>query len=459
MFRDGSCLRLADGLSMELSQSRDEGKEVEGFRPDVQRIEAMDPGDPMREEMAAALYRTLAGLPPCPGYPYQEPSDLEGIRATLPQGFPEAAEAEGELLYDKVYGAWLGRCAGCLLGQPIEGWRRARIAGFLEETRNQAVRGYLSSLQPHVIREKYGVEDVADAYCSWYNNWINNVDCAPEDDDTNYSVLALRLLETRGRRFTPENVAELWLSSVPLLRTCTAERVAYRNMARLIMPPASATHENPYREGIGAQIRADVYGYVTPGNPAEAAELAWRDACVSHVKNGIYGAMFTAAMISAAAAEGEQARIDPARIIAAGLRQVPPRSRLVEGVRKVLSWAAEGIRLDGAIDLLHSLKDERDPHVGLSAVTNSMVVALAVLYGAMDLPRTLAAAIRCAFDTDCNAATAGSIVGMARGAGALPAGWTAPLNDTLRTGISGIEKVRISELARRTCAVARERSK
>ena len=59
--------------------------------------------------------------------------------------------------------------------------------------------------------------------------------------------------------------------------------------------------------------------------------MAWRDAALSHTGNGIYGAMWVAAMNAAAFVLG-----DPAAVIQAGLAEIPPQSRLAEAVGDVL---------------------------------------------------------------------------------------------------------------------------
>jgi ADP-ribosylglycohydrolase len=53
--------------------------------------------------------------------------------------------------------------------------------------------------------------------------------------------------------------------------------------------------------------------------------------------------------------------------------------------------------------------------------------------------------VEAGFDTDCNGATVGSILGMANGIESIPEYWTKPINDTLHTSIFGVDTVRISD--------------
>jgi hypothetical protein len=45
--------------------------------------------------------------------------------------------------------------------------------------------------------------------------------------------------------------------------------------------------------------------------------------------------------------------------------------------------------------------------------------------------RTITIAVQLGYDTDCNGATVGSVIGLVLGANVLPEKWTRPLNDTL----------------------------
>ena len=143
----------------------------------------------------------------------------------------------------------------------------------LRAANNYPIARYLSSDLPEEVRKRWDVTDGPGPYDALHKNWINLIDCMREDDDTNYTVFSLKILERVGRDFTSEDVAVGWLTSLPFLLTCSAERVAYRNLANLVPPPASASLRNPYREWIGAQIRTDLYGWVNPCDPETAADI------------------------------------------------------------------------------------------------------------------------------------------------------------------------------------------
>jgi ADP-ribosylglycohydrolase len=268
----------------------------------------------------------------------------------------------------------------------------------------------------------------------------------PEDDDLNFALLALRLLETHGREFTSDDVAQAWLDWLPGGRVFTAERVAYRNLLLGHAPPASARRHNPFREWIGAQIRTDVYGWVNPGRPDRAAELAWRDATVSHVRGGVHGAMWAAALASAAPVAGT---VD--EVLDAAEAVLPPRSRFAATVRDARALGAGADDWEPVVDELYA----RHGHLHWVHVrNNAALVAAALAYGRGDLERSICAVVSGGWDTDSTGATVGAVTGALSGAAALPERWAAPLRNRLASSIAGFDGIGFDELARRTHALA-----
>lgn len=149
---------------------------------------------------------------------------------------------------------------------------------------------------------------------------------APRDDDIDWTILALALAEGYGPVLTTADIARGWLDRLPFTQTFTAERAAYRNLIYGLKPPQTASIDNPYREWIGALIRADMFGYLNPGNTARAAREAVVDARLSHLGNGIYGEMWAAALVAAALATESRKRRWSARLPSRRCAPASPRA-------------------------------------------------------------------------------------------------------------------------------------
>ena len=372
------------------------------------------------------------------GYKYIEPSDLEQIKALRKQ-VQTLSSYDKNKMENKIHGAWMGRICGCMLGKTVEGIHSNELVSFLKETNNYPMYRYIyrSDLTEEIISKyKFGFN----GRC-----YADEIDGMPIDDDTNYVVLAQELIRTVGRDFTPFDVANVWLKYQGKDAYCTAERVAYCNFVKGFYPPESAVYKNPYREWIGAQIRGDYFGYINPGNPELAAEMAWRDASISHVKNGIYGEMFVAAMLAVAATTN-----NIEQIILGGLAQIPHTSRLYESITSVVDAFNSGEAQQKCFDMIHNKYDEYTSHGWCHTISNAMIVVAALLYGKGDYGKSICMAVETGFDTDCNGATVGSILGMANGIQSIPKYWTKPINDTLHTSIFGVDTVKILERVKMT---------
>lgn len=444
--------RLYVLVKEEIVQRREEGCETAGF---AERLAAAG----RDYEALMAVYRELSELTVSADFPYREPSDLETIRAARPTGprtLPAPASRGEAEWKDKFYGAWLGRCAGCALGKPFE--YGAFVYGTADAPPWKHVHRWLEGADAWPIRGYVPAESRAAAAYGLELN-PHGMDSTRErirfmetDDDVRYPVLALQLLEEKGLDFDSWDIGRMWHRHLPVSLTYTAELQAYINALTVGIPapgdPASAdkqewvrTHLNPYREWIGAQIRADGFAYAAAGKPELAAELAWRDASFSHVKNGIYGEMFVAAMIAAAFVTA-----DPEEIVRIGLSEIPAESRLAHAVVQAAEIARSA---DDPLALAERIHDAFGMYHPIHTINNAALVVAALVYGKGDFEKSIGAAVL-GWDTDCNGATVGSILGAALGAKRLPENWTAPLRDTLHAEIPGFHPIAISECAARS---------
>jgi hypothetical protein len=433
-------------MIVEQQQLMDEGAALtEDLATELESLINHDgPEDESFRSRARQFLQRSAYLPQRSDYTYHEPSDLAAIQANRPNhptALPKFNLTEVDFL-DRVYGAWLGRCSGCLLGKPTEGLLVRDVWPYLKDIGQYPLQRYLDSSLPEELKSKY-------TFITG-RGYIDEIDHMVEDDDLNYTVTSLAVMTRFGWAFTPDDVATFWLDNLPAYHTFTAERVAYRNFLLLKYPPESGSYCNPYREWIGAQIRGDFWGYVCPGDPERAAALAWRDACISHVKNGIYGEMWAAAMCSAAAVVDT-----PRQALEAGLDQIPERSRLTANVREVIGWYDSGKSVEDAITRVHQRWDDSNPYHWCHTLSNAQIVALGLLWGEGDFVKSISWAVTAGIDTDCNGATIGSVLGMLHGAKQLPGKWIDPLNNQLETGITGYQHVDISDLAHQTLKIAK----
>ena len=101
-------------------------------------------------------------------------------------------------------------------------------------------------------------------------------------------------------------------------------------------------------------------------------------------------------------------------------------------------------------EFIHAMWDEHTGHGWCHMISNAMIVTAALLYGEGDFGKSICTAVGMAFDTDCNGATVGSVLGMRRGIDCIDEYWKRPLNGKIHTSITGVGTVNIEELVDKT---------
>jgi ADP-ribosylglycohydrolase len=419
------------GLAVhEVGRAGESGREVTDLR---ERLAAVSPED---ETELLSIYEEALARPEPEDWPHFEGSGLAEIMARLPEAGTVSPEVFG--LPSKLRGAWFGRVAGNMLGKAVEGGpSRATLASFLERTGAYPLTDYVAA-DPSADKEIIGI---------WGAEGMlrGAIDGSVRDDDIDYTILGLHILEEYGPRYTSLNVATEWLNRFPIYQTFTAERAAYTNLVREVRFEDVGEYRNPFREWIGALIRADIFGFVSPGDPRGAALLSYNDAALSHRGNGILGEMWAAALIASAfAAE------TPEESIVESLRHIPPTSRLACEVQSVLEDWRAGLTWAETVEKI----DARYPEMTfVGTLNNAGALSAAVLWGDGDYAATAGLAVMACLDTDSIGATAGAWAGAFLGYEAIPARFIDPLRDHVRSAVFGFGDTSISNLVDRTSRV------
>ena len=311
---------------------------------------------------------------------------------------------------EKVYAGVLGKIIGVYLGRPFEGWAYERIMAELGEI-------------DYYVHEKLKAPLVV------------------TDDDISGTFTFLRALPdyANNRDITPAQIGQTWLNYIIENRTIlwwggmgmSTEHTAFLRLKKGIEAPASgsiATNGRVVAEQIGSQIFIDGWGMVAPGDPELAADLARRAASVSHDGEAIYGAQVIAALEAQAFVEQD---ID--RLLDAATSVIPRASIIFQLISELREWHADEKDWRLTREKI-AAKYGYDKFGGnCHIVPNHALVIHALLHGEGDFSRSQMIVNTCGWDTDCNAANVGCLLGIRNGLAGLESGpdWRGPVADRL----------------------------
>ena len=284
---------------------------------------------------------------------------------------------------DKILGCWIGKNIGGTMGTPYEGMRTLNdIHGF------------------------------------------NSPKGEPlPNDDLDLQLVWLKAMQDVGPRFLNANVlADYWLSQIT--PHWNEYGIGKTNLNLGFLPPMCGEFNNIWKDSNGAWIRSEIWACLAPGVPNVAIKYAIMDASIDHgLSEGTYGEMFTASLESLAFFED-----DLRTLIEKALSFIPDNCRVARAVKLVLDCYDNNVPWQETRERI--LEDSKD--LGwFMAPGNIAFTILGLVYGEGDFKKSLIYAINCGDDTDCTGATAGSVLGIIKGASGIPEDWKEYIGDRI----------------------------
>ena len=293
---------------------------------------------------------------------------------------------------EQVYAGVLGKIIGVYAGRPFEGWTKDALEkrfGFVD---------------------RYVHEDL-------------DKPLVVSDDDISGTLTFIRGLEDSGLyKDTPaEAFGDLWLNYLIEHQTVlwwgglgrSTEHTAWLRLRQGYKAPQSGSIElngKVVAEQIGAQIFIDAFGMVAPGKPKLAAELAQRSASVSHDGEAVYGAQVVAAMVAGAFVEKNMSKL-----LDIGVSVIPADSLIAKVHRDVRSWVRQDKDWRKTYKRIYNTYGYKKYGGGCHMIPNHAIMVMAWAYAPDDFHKSQAIINTAGWDTDCNAANVGSVMGLVVG--------------------------------------------
>jgi hypothetical protein len=421
---------------------------------DTQQQQGHDVAD-MREDLVnlsdsydayAEFAESLANAPLRADWSYEEPNKLDAIWAACDpaRSHDPIARLTGEEAYSRVKAAFEAAVCGCILGKPLE------VNPTLEEIRTAAEAVGAWPLDDYITEAL--LDKLGRRHPDWKETVRERIQYVAPDDDMNYNIIGMLLIEEHGPNFTRRDVVNIWLHNLPPLWVFGPERTLLLKAGMHSLEPRGTdipfemwtSRWNPGNELCGAAIRVDTYGYACPGHPALAAEMAWRDASWTHRRTGIYGAMFIAAAIAIAFVEQ-----DRLAIFEKALQYVPQKSRFHEITADCLTMVSE------AADWLDGYEHIHTKYIDFAhcRIYQEVGTLINTMHFAPDIATGIGMQVAQGNDADCFGEIAGSLLGAYFGPGNLDSRWLAPFNDEMRTSLANFHERSLSTVASRIAAL------